>query len=99
MRRQISLKLAIPVGLLLAVATLACQASSGGSGGSFGAAAHDEPGGARLWQENCVRCHNLRLPDERSDAEWGTIMHHMRVRANLTSEEHRLILRFLRAAN
>lgn len=56
-------------------------------------------GGAQTWSENCMRCHNLRPPRERSDREWDIIVHHMRVRANLTAEEHRLILEFLQAAN
>lgn len=58
-----------------------------------------EVGGALLWSQNCARCHNLRSPRERSDREWSAIVHQMRVRANLTSEEHRLILRFLQMAN
>ena len=55
--------------------------------------------GARAWAQNCMRCHNLRDPQERSDREWEIIVHHMRVRANLTADEHRLILEFLKAAN
>ena len=55
--------------------------------------------GARAWAQNCMRCHNVRDPQERSDREWEIIVHHMRVRANLTAEEHRLILEFLKAAN
>ncbi len=55
--------------------------------------------GARAWAQNCMRCHNIRDPQERSDREWEAIVHHMRVRANLTAEEHRLILEFLKAAN
>ncbi len=55
--------------------------------------------GALAWSQNCMRCHNLRNPQERSDREWDVIVHHMRVRANLTAEEHRLILRFLQSAN
>ena len=55
--------------------------------------------GALAWSQNCMRCHNLRNPAERSDREWDVIVHHMRVRANLTAEEHRLILRFLQSAN
>lgn len=55
--------------------------------------------GARAWVDNCMRCHNLRPPNERSDREWEIIVHHMRVRANLTADEHRLILGFLKAAN
>ncbi len=56
-------------------------------------------GGAQVWTQNCMRCHNLRQPHERSDREWEAIVFHMRVRANLTAEEHRLILQFLKAAN
>ena len=55
--------------------------------------------GALAWSQNCMRCHNLRNPKERSDREWETIVFHMRVRANLTAEEHRLIVRFLQSAN
>jgi hypothetical protein len=55
--------------------------------------------GALLWSQNCSRCHNLRDPRERSDRGWDVISLHMRVRANLTAEEHRLILAFLKSAN
>ena len=55
--------------------------------------------GARAWAQNCMRCQNVRDPQERSDREWEIIVHHMRVRANLTADEHRLILEFLKAAN
>ncbi len=55
--------------------------------------------GARAWAQNCMRCHNVRDPQERSDREWEIIVHHMRVRANLTADEHRLIVEFLKAAN
>lgn len=51
-------------------------------------------GRAQLWTENCVRCHNIRSPSTYSDAEWEVAMHHMRIRANLTTEEHRKILEF-----
>ncbi len=56
-------------------------------------------GGAQLWAENCMRCHNYRRPRERSDREWDVIVLHMRVRANLTANEHRQIARFLKSAN
>ncbi len=55
--------------------------------------------GALLWSQNCSRCHNLRNPRERGDRGWDIIAHHMRVRGNLTAEEHRLILAFLQSAN
>jgi len=55
--------------------------------------------GSQLWSENCARCHNMRSPSSYSDAEWEVVMHHMRVRAHLTPEEHKAILEFLKSAN
>jgi mono/diheme cytochrome c family protein len=52
--------------------------------------------GAELWANNCVRCHNIRSPSNYSPAQWEVIMMHMRVRANLTPEEHKKILEFLK---
>lgn len=56
-------------------------------------------GGAQLWSENCARCHNYRSPSSYSDAQWEVAMFHMRVRANLTAEEHKKILAFLKSGN
>jgi hypothetical protein len=55
--------------------------------------------GVQLWSENCMRCHNGRPPEEFSDAQWDVIVHHMRLRANLTGEESREIVKFLQASN
>ena len=55
--------------------------------------------GAILWSENCSRCHNFRNPTSYSDLQWSVAMHHMRVRANLTADEHRKILEFLQMSN
>ena len=57
------------------------------------------PGGAQLWAQNCIRCHNIRNPASLSDRQWEIVLHHMRVRANLTTQEHEMILEFLKAAN
>lgn len=56
-------------------------------------------GGAQLWSDNCARCHNIRSPNSYSDAQWDAAMMHMRVRADLTAEETRKILEFLKSAN
>lgn len=56
-------------------------------------------GGSQLWAENCIRCHNMRSPASYSDAQWEVIMQHMRVRANLTAEDSKLIEQFLKAGN
>ena len=55
--------------------------------------------GATLWAQNCGHCHNIRSPDSYSDAQWDVAMLHMRVRANLTAEEHKQILAFLKSAH
>ena len=55
--------------------------------------------GAQLWAQNCGHCHNVRSPDSYSDAQWDVAMLHMRVRANLTAEEHKQILTFLKSAH
>lgn len=58
-----------------------------------------EKGGAELWAENCVRCHNIRSPSNYSPAQWEVVMMHMRVRANLTPDEHKKILAFLKSGS
>ena len=58
-----------------------------------------EKGGAQLWADNCVRCHNIRSPSNYSPAQWEVVMMHMRVRANLTAEEHKKILEFLKSGS
>ena len=56
-------------------------------------------GGAELWARNCGHCHNIRSPSSYSDSQWDVAMMHMRVRANLTAEEHKKILAFLKTAH
>lgn len=56
-------------------------------------------GGAELWGQTCGHCHNIRSPSSYSDAQWDVVMLHMRVRANLTGEEQRKILQFLKSAD
>jgi cytochrome c553 len=53
--------------------------------------------GAQLWAETCIRCHNIRSPGSLSPAQWEVAMMHMRVRANLTPEQQKKILEFLKA--
>jgi cytochrome c5 len=51
-----------------------------------------EDEGQRVFAEHCSRCHNA--PEGFSPRIAGTITRHMRVRANLTAEEERAVLRF-----
>lgn len=55
--------------------------------------------GAQLWARNCGHCHNIRSPSSYSDAQWDVAMLHMRIRANLTADEHKAILAFLKSAH
>lgn len=55
--------------------------------------------GARVWANNCIRCHNARPSQERTDGQWRTIVLHMRARANLTRADAELVTTFLQATN
>jgi cytochrome c1 len=55
--------------------------------------------GAQLWGENCNRCHNAPSPAIYSDAQWEVVGDHMRYKANLTDQEVKKIVEFLKSAN
>jgi len=81
-------------GLLMASATAQSENSAdtwppAGNAGS----------GAKLWADNCGRCHNIRDGKELRDDQWIGTMLHMRVRAGLTGQDTRDILSFLQASN
>lgn len=48
--------------------------------------------GARIFQQNCSRCHNS--PEGFSPRISGTIVRHMRVRASLSKDDEQALLRF-----
>jgi cytochrome c5 len=56
------------------------------------AAAQQDPG-ERAFQANCSRCHYA--PQQLSPSISGTIVRHMRVRANLSAGDEKAILRYL----
>jgi cytochrome c5 len=49
--------------------------------------------GERAFRRNCSRCH--QAPESFSPSISGTIVRHMRVRANLSREDERAILKYL----
>jgi cytochrome c5 len=49
--------------------------------------------GQRKFDANCGRCHSF--PQQLSPSITGTVVRHMRVRANLSAEDEKDILRFL----
>ena len=87
------------IAIIALVVTAVTGCSSPGAGGGSASAPTAGPTGAQLWSQNCGRCHNIRSPGMYSDAQWEVAMLHMRVRANLTGEEHRKILAFLKSAH
>ena len=68
-------------------------------GDGKGVVVEEEVDAAKLWAQNCSRCHNMRPAKTFSDAQWDVIVHHMRVRGNLTGQEARAIGAFLKEAN
>lgn len=59
-----------------------------------------DPGrGARVYSENCGRCHNTRPVSQFNDRNWSTIVTHMRVVAGLPGQQARDVEAFLRASN
>ena len=54
--------------------------------------------GEELWSNNCMRCHNLRPATMYGNAQWDVIVHHMRLRANITGQEQRAIVEFLKSS-
>jgi hypothetical protein len=55
--------------------------------------------GTQLWSENCTRCHNTPPPSIYSDAQWEAVGEHMRYKANLTDQEVKKVVAFLKSAN
>lgn len=83
--------------LFFGAATFVTQSQAGGRDSK--AAIDDGPDGAKLWAQNCTRCHNNRPQKSFSDAQWDTIVHHMRVRGNLTGIDARAIVAFMKEGN
>lgn len=55
--------------------------------------------GAKIWAENCSRCHNMRDPQDLRDDQWITTAFHMRIRAGLTGQQTRDVLTFMQESN
>jgi hypothetical protein len=55
--------------------------------------------GARVFAENCSRCHEPPDPASRSGQEWRAISVHMRIIADISQADQRNVLIFLRTYN
>ena len=76
----------------------AVQTTTTQSGGPVSSDSYMGLSGEELWSNNCLRCHNIRPPTMYNDAQWNVIVHHMRLRANITGQEQRAIVEFLKSA-
>ncbi len=89
--------------LVVALVALSWDALAGSKASQNAATSNNESNaglsGEQLWSNNCLRCHNIRPPQMYTPAQWQVIVHHMRVRANLTGEDQRAILDFLKSAS
>ena len=99
------LALAFSIGIIAGALFSGCKSTSSSqpvsqlSADPNTTAPHAAKGSAQLWSETCSRCHNVRDPSTYSREQWEVAMQHMRLRANLTGEEHRRILEFLESAD
>lgn len=55
--------------------------------------------GAKLWAQNCGRCHNMRGLQEYNDVQWDIIVAHMRQIGGLPGAQARAITKFLQDTN
>ncbi len=55
--------------------------------------------GARLYSDNCGRCHNARSPRELDDRDWPIVITHMRLTGGIPGDQARAITAFLMASN
>jgi len=51
--------------------------------------------GAKLYSENCGRCHNPRPASDYSKKEWSVVMPHMREKAHMTGKESLAVEAFI----
>lgn len=111
-RNPFALKLAVTLAWAAGVTLMGIMGCQSNSASQTGAAGSAPPGkvlgifppppdtsGAQLWADNCNRCHNAPPPERFSSAQWAVIVHHMRLRADLTGDEARKITAFLQASN
>ncbi|ROR34777.1 cytochrome c [Inmirania thermothiophila] len=85
------------------LAAVLAAASVAGGGAAWAASDEARQGdmgrGAQVWVNNCNRCHEYRDPKEFRDGLWRPIITHMRIRAGLTGQEARDVLRYMQESN
>lgn len=100
MRRSTPKMTWLPLGMLFSVAiVLGCQWPGGRRSSPESPCPpcyEDALSGGRVFSMYCGACHNARALGERPFASYENAINHMRVRANLTGEEYRKLMAFLR---
>jgi len=96
--RQVVFRAALIVMLMAAIGATARQSSAQRQANkpkpsSTQPATTESAEGERLFQTQCNRCHVA--PEDLSPREAKAVLRQMRVRANLTAEDERLILKYL----
>ena len=90
------MKQLIQIGLVILLGSV-------GASSAFAASEKDDmeqfARGAQKWSNTCMRCHNMRDPQEFSDQEWRPVIMHMRIRAGLTGQDAEDILAFMQKSN
>jgi len=82
--------------ICITLATLLTITASSLLNGCAPTKAVSEKSGVQLWGENCNRCHSAPSKDQFSRKDWEVIGEHMKSRANITDEEMKKILSFLK---
>lgn len=79
----------------LSVASILLISASVLASGSSNAIKPSVANGAKVYNQNCGRCHNPVPADQYSANAWGVIMPHMRAKAHLTRQESEDVKAFL----
>jgi cytochrome c5 len=99
MKKSTLMQLALSVSILSTTLVLAQTSTAPKPAATAKPAAKPDPTkqtvdvGQRKFDANCGRCHSF--PEQLRPSITGTVVRHMRVRANLSAEDEKDILRFL----
>lgn len=91
--RSCAKQLVVILALLVPVVDRAEQAPTAPKQAPQAKPKHQPTGGELVFQNNCNRCHNA--PMELRPGITGTVLRHMRVRANLSARDERMLLEYL----
>lgn len=98
-RRINALTRVLPASLVVIALSCWLSALSWAGGGSGSDVASKTNTGSGLYKMHCARCHSERYPTERTDAQWKTVMLHMRTRAQIPAKDANTILEYLQESN